>query len=170
MSLQELEKLLNAHTDATAAPTGANNPWVIIVDDDPGVRAALRFALKDMYQLRLCATAVEGVNAVDPEVSAVVLDIKMQGHDGFWAYKAIREKNHHVPIIFNSAHQDAKNPYEIINEYRPFGFVTKGGETDVLLKTVARAVVYSKELRDQAKAMDALQRIKEAMAKPANRK
>lgn len=128
--------------EATEPPvdrsTGA--PQVLIIDDDEDLGAALRLTLGRLYRVVLCNNAVAGIEAVGEDTSAVILDIKMSGMDGFACYSKIREKDPDVPIIFHSAYQDLRDPYRIINEYRPFGYLTKGTELSVLLKTVAEAV------------------------------
>ena len=72
--------------------------------------------------------------------AVVVLDVKMRGHDGFWACDEIRKKNPLIPIIFFSAFQDAKNPYDIINDHRPFAYIMKDGEPSRLLSAIGNAV------------------------------
>lgn len=116
-------------------------PLVLVVDDDPAVRRALQVLLTPKYRVRLCSTAVEGLAVVsESEVAVVVLDVKMRGHDGFWACDEIRKKNPLIPIIFFSAFQDAKNPYDIINDHRPFAYIMKDGEPSRLLSAIGNAV------------------------------
>lgn len=128
--------------EATEPPvdrsTGA--PQVLVIDDDEDLGAALRLTLGRLYRVTLFDNALAGIEAVSEDTSAVILDIKMAGMDGFTCYSKIREKDPDVPIIFHSAYQDLRDPYRIINEYRPFGYLTKGTELSVLLKTVAEAV------------------------------
>jgi DNA-binding NtrC family response regulator len=113
---------------------------VVAIDDDTSIRESLRLHLGDRYQLTLCASAREGVNAVDEETCAVILDVKMPGEDGFWACTEIRKKVLDVPVIFYSAYQNLKNPYAIINEHRPFGYVDKGDDIQKLVQMVDTAV------------------------------
>lgn len=120
---------------------------VVLVDDDAGVLRSVEQLLESKYIVRSCCDAESGVAAVDEDVSVVVLDIKMPGRDGFWAYQAIREKNELVPIIFHSAYQDVKDPYQIMNEYRPFGYILKGQPVGILLSSVTDAVRYSQLIR-----------------------
>jgi DNA-binding NarL/FixJ family response regulator len=54
----------------------------------------------------------------------------------------IKKKKFYIPIIFYSAYQDFKDPYEIINDYRPFGYVVKDGEIKKLLDMLESAVSY----------------------------
>ncbi len=134
-----------------------DHPPILIVDDDAGIRKSLEMLFKDRYKVLLCASAQEGVDAVHEEICAVILDVRMKGYDGFWACDEIRQKLPDMPIIFYSAYQDLKDPYRIINEHRPFGYITKHGEASQLVETVDMAVrlrkmvLYNQRLVEQVK-------------------
>ncbi len=115
-------------------------PLVLVVDDDANMRDSLYLALSRSYRVKTCASGVEGVAAISDEVSVVVLDVKMSGMDGFAAYHEMRKMDADLPIIFYSAYQDVKDPYKIINEFRPFGYITKGEDHADLLHSVATAI------------------------------
>src|SRR5437899_396804 len=138
MSLKELERMIQGDTEGPD-----HRPIVVVVDDDVLVRASLETVLRDTYDVRTCANGVEGVRAVDEATSCVILDVRMPTHDGFWVCKHLRKRAPDVPIIFYSAYQDAKDPYEIINEYHPYGYVVKGDSLATLLTLVANAVRHS---------------------------
>ncbi len=120
---------------------------VLIVDDDSSVRDSLGYALENDYQLIFSSSGEEGIEAVNEEVSAVVLDIKMQGKDGFQTFIEIKKKFPNLPIIFHSAYQDLKDPYEVMNDYRPFGYISKEGEAKKLNDTISSAVDYYKHIQ-----------------------
>lgn len=142
---------INAFLEAEGAPTKRANeerPFVLIVDDDPTIRAALTTVLKKRYQLSLCASAAEGVKAVNDDICVAILDVKMGKHDGFWACNQIRKNYPDLPVIFYSAYQDAKDPYDVINEHRPFGYITKNGDMKRLVEAIDLAVdFYSRFLQ-----------------------
>jgi DNA-binding NtrC family response regulator len=138
-------KDIDAFLEAEGAPSKGMEvvrPHVLVVDDDPTIRVSLSVVLQRSYQLILCASAREGVAAVNDDVCAAILDVKMAKHDGFWTCKQIRQKYPDLPVIFYSAYQDAKDPYDIINEHRPFGYITKGSDTKRLLEAVDMAVSF----------------------------
>jgi DNA-binding NtrC family response regulator len=139
MSFKDLDALIDG--DGLGEREGTEEaPVVLVVDDDAGVRNALRLLLGQSYRVRAYATAQEGVAAVDDEVCAAILDVKMKGYDGFWACNQIRQKYPDLPVIFYSAYQDLKDPFAIINEHRPFGYITKDDDVKRILETVALGV------------------------------
>jgi DNA-binding NarL/FixJ family response regulator len=135
--LRELARRISA-TDA--APAVDPRPLVVVVDDDLGVRQSLSSALGLQFRVLLCGSGDEGEYAVDSRASAVVLDIRMPHRDGFAVYEAIRNKLPHIPIIFYSGYQDLRDPYEVINDYKPFAYISKGSPLSALLAAVQAAV------------------------------
>lgn len=122
------------------------NPAILIVDDDLNVRTALEMVLRNKYDLILCSNGNEGIAKIDLSISVVILDIKMEGKNGFETFTEIKKLNPFIPIIFHSAYQDLKSPYEIMNDYRPFGYVIKEGDGRKLLHTIESAVGYYQQI------------------------
>jgi CheY-like chemotaxis protein len=137
MSFAKLRSLLNSPRRVAAS---SERHTVMVIDDDPVIRETLLLLLDDDYRVIACASAREGVDAVDEHVCAVIVDIKMSREDGFWACTELRKKVPDIPVIFYSAYQDLKDPYAIINDHRPFGYVTKSDDVQQLLDMLAVAV------------------------------
>jgi DNA-binding NtrC family response regulator len=140
MAFKELDHLRAALRPSESPSSPAELPFVLVVDDDPHMRASLELILSRLYRVQLAASGHDGVALVRDELSAVILDVKMSGIDGFTTYAQMRKLDADLPIIFHSAYQDIKDPYEILNECRPFGYITKGEDHSKLLRTVADAV------------------------------
>jgi DNA-binding NtrC family response regulator len=140
MSFKKLDRLLldTAVPQETPSP-GSAAPVVLIIDDDPAIRRALEALLQRSYRLRISDSANAGISLFDADVAAVVLDVKMKGRDGFWACEQIRRMDPLVPVIFFSAFQDVKNAHDIINDYRPFAYIMKDGDSARLLSALANA-------------------------------
>ena len=138
MAFKDLDALLEGENPQQKPEQGG--PRVLVVDDDPAMRKSLDGLLRTSYQVVLAATAREAVAAANDDTCVVILDVKMKDHDGFWACTEIRKKYPTLPVIFYSAYQDVKDPFEIINEFRPFGYLVKDGEPRRLLDTVKLAV------------------------------
>jgi DNA-binding NtrC family response regulator len=152
VSLDDLEKLVQS-------PRGepqSDRPVVLVIDDDAGIRSSLETVLKAKYEVRTCADALEGVRAADKNTACVILDVRMPTHDGFWVCKHLRKRVPKVPIIFFSAYQDVKDPYEIINEFHPFGYVVKGDTLFSLLALVASAVKHTERLKEGRQTVERL--------------
>ena len=123
----------------SAKQKSPRRPLVLVIDDDVSIRQALELVLDSQYQVTLCSSAAEGISAFNEETCAVILDVKMQGRDGFWACDQIRRIAPDVPIIFYSAYQNAKDPFEIINQHRPFAYIAKDGSVQRLLDSLETA-------------------------------
>lgn len=137
---------------ATSSVRAARRPpTVLLIDDDPSIRSALGLVFEDDYDLVACASGTEGLAKMSASVHAVLLDIKLHGEDGFAVYERIRARFSYTPIIFYSAYQNLKDPHQIINEYRPFGYIRKGDDIRRLVQMVKQAVAeYAYHLQREA--------------------
>jgi DNA-binding NarL/FixJ family response regulator len=150
-------KDINAFLEGEGAPSrrvDAERPHVLVVDDDPTIRRSLTIVLQKRYQPIVCASAQQGVDEVTEDVCVAILDVKMGKHDGFWACHQIRRKFPDLPVIFYSAYQDAKDPYDVINEHRPFGYITKSGDTKRLLEAIDLAVSFYTRFLEGKRLLD----------------
>lgn len=152
MSLDDLEKLV----DAIPRTRAEDRAKVVIVDDDASIRSSLMAVLEGDYEVRACRNAVDAIREIDEATDCVILDVKMPGHDGFWVAEQLRSRQQDVAIIFHSAYQDVKDPYEVINEFRPFGYLVKGESLASLLDLVAKACRFSQRIRSRQKTLDRL--------------
>jgi PAS domain S-box-containing protein len=85
-------------------PLGAGGGRVILlVDDEPGIRAAARVALEgNGYRVLLADNGAEAIaiwQARQAEVNAVVIDLAMPVMDGLTAIRALRRMGAAVPIL-----------------------------------------------------------------------
>jgi signal transduction histidine kinase/YesN/AraC family two-component response regulator/HPt (histidine-containing phosphotransfer) domain-containing protein len=135
----------------------SGRPTIMLIDDDENIRETLQLALKDLFDVITCASGDQGIAALTPNVSAVILDIKMKGKDGFETYEEIRHKHANLPIIFHSAYQDVRDPIDILNTFRPFGYIFKGSDLGQLMDTLHNACDYSRILNDNSRLIDELQ-------------
>lgn len=141
MGFETLRQLLQKQVNESRS-IEPEKPVVMIIDDDQHLLDDLAFALKDNYLTTCCSTGAQGLQQIDETVFAVVLDIKMPDLDGFQVFKAIKERFLHLPVLFHSAYQDLKDPYEVMNQYRPFGYISKSADLSQLRDSIASAVAY----------------------------
>jgi len=84
---------------------------LIVVDDEPNIRellaTSLRFAGFEVHSAGDGASALRLVREVDPDL--VVLDVMLPDMDGFTLTRRLREKGHHVPVVFLTARDDTSD-------------------------------------------------------------
>jgi two-component system response regulator MprA len=78
---------------------------VLIVDDEPAVRAALDRALRlDRYEVELAADGREALDRLaEARLDAVVLDVAMPGIDGLEVCKRLREAGDRTRVLMLTA-------------------------------------------------------------------
>jgi signal transduction histidine kinase/CheY-like chemotaxis protein len=96
-------------TALSKATNGETRPRVLIVDDQPSNLLALEALLGDLdIHLVRAQSGLEALRCLQSDDFAVVLlDVQMEGMDGFEAAELIRKRprTRHTPIIFLTAHE-----------------------------------------------------------------
>ncbi|HET6344388.1 MAG TPA: response regulator, partial [Myxococcota bacterium] len=147
----------------TPDPAPSDAPHILVVDDDPLMRDALGMLLRLLGPVVLCDGGAAGIAAVNDETEVVVLDVKMQSPDGFETCNAIQAKYPHLPVIFFSAYQDLRAPFDIMNELHPFGYVSKNGDHRQLTDTVHSAMKYHRQRRENVRLVNTLQALNQQL-------
>jgi two-component system, NarL family, response regulator LiaR len=112
---------------------------ILIVDDDPLARRAIREALAAERDLDICAEANSGVEAIDlarrthPDV--VVMDVTMPGLDGIGATRRILEAQPEAKVVVFSATTDDELALLALRAGAS-GYLTKGIDLAVLPRVV----------------------------------
>lgn len=140
MAFDELDELLGGASRERPRKDGSERPTIVAVDDDRDILRGFEGLFSDRYNLVLCSSGREALAALNEEICAIILDVRMAGMDGFAVCEWIRVRYPSVPVIFYSAYQDSKDPYRIINQYRPFAYITKGDNVSKLTEAVHLAV------------------------------
>jgi two-component system cell cycle sensor histidine kinase/response regulator CckA len=107
--------LLPAYTGATPTPPAAKPRQpaaarrVLIVDDEPMVRAHLRLALEGQgYEVEEADTGNAALSAILQRApSAVLLDVTMPDISGIEVLERLRQRGSRVPVILSSGYHDA---------------------------------------------------------------
>ena len=91
---------------------------VHVVDDDVGIRDALKWLLKSRgLDSKLYPNAEAFLEAFQPgEVSCILLDIRMGKLSGLELFKSIRSLDKAVPVIFLTAHGSIPTAVEVVKE------------------------------------------------------
>lgn len=123
-------------------------PLVIVVDDDAGVRNAMRLLLRsvrlDSVQF---ASANELLERFDPEQpGCLVLDIRMPGMSGLDLQQQLNLQGAVIPVIFMTGHGDIPMAVEAM-QHGAFDFLQKPFRDQDLLDRIRRAIAKDAELR-----------------------
>ena len=86
----------------------ATNSIVLVIDDDPDVRASVGRLLRSVgVDVQLFASISEFLDADPPDgPSCLVLDVRLPGQSGLDLQRKLAAANRQVPIIFITGHGD----------------------------------------------------------------
>ena len=114
---------------------------VLVVDDDPDIRGALRMILE--YEGYTVAEAADGQQALAEldagTIAAVLLDIKMPGMDGFQVLDRIVARENAPPVLMISGHGDIATAVECTRR-GAVDFLEKPPQRERLLVSLANAL------------------------------
>src|SRR4051794_40570552 len=123
-----------------SAPSGPSPAKVLLVDDEPANRLALRAVLEGLDLTLVEAKSGEEAlsRLLESPFAVVLLDVQMPGLDGFETAKVIRsrEETRHTPIIFQTAYEADRAAVERAYTLGAVDFLVKP-----LLPVVLRAKV-----------------------------
>ncbi len=114
-------------------------PTVLVVDDDPGIRIAIKLKLKSQgFNILEAGDGEEALSVLsDAEVDLSILDVGMPGMDGYTLCEHINqdERTEDMPVIILTA-QDARIPEEVAERIRVSRFLMKPFSPRELVQTV----------------------------------
>src|SRR2546421_4622018 len=127
---------------------------ILIVDDEPAARYALRRALEAKHRVAegdSAGAAREAMHREQPDL--VLLDVVMPGEDGIAFLRWMREQGNEVPVLMVSALDTAKTAVEAL-QLGAADYLVKGFELEELRQRVANLL----KLATLEKENDALRR------------
>jgi two-component system, LuxR family, response regulator FixJ len=121
---------------------------IMVVDDDAGVRNAMRALLKSVgLNSVLFGSAQEFLAAYQPsQQGCLVLDIRMPGMSGLELQQQLNMRGAVIPVIFMSGHADIPMAVEAM-QHGAFDFLQKPFRDQDLLDRIQRAIARDSELR-----------------------
>ena len=124
------------------------NPVVMVVDDDAGVRNAMRSLLKSVGLVAaLYPSAQDFLAAYDPtQPGCLVLDIRMPGMSGMELQQQLNLRGAVLPVIFMSGHGDIPMAVEAM-QHGAFDFLQKPFRDQDLLDRIQKAIAKDGERR-----------------------
>lgn len=113
-------------------------PFILVVDDDPGILDALRFLFEgEGYRVKTCEKGDYAESLRDESGDApdlIILDVLLSGKDGRTICRKLKDhlETRHIPVVMISAHPDAERS---AREVGADAFVAKPFAIDDLLAT-----------------------------------
>jgi len=110
---------------------------ILIVDDEPAARYAVRRALENRYRIVESDSAAAARSALTTErPDLLLLDVVMPGEDGIHLLEWMREHGNQVPVLMVSALDAAKTAVEALH-LGAADYLVKGYELEELRQRVA---------------------------------
>jgi DNA-binding response OmpR family regulator len=114
---------------------------VLVVDDDPDIGLGLRDLLEhDGYRVYVAVRADECLAAAtEAHFDAVLLDLGLPDHDGFYVLNALHAMEPRLPVIILTAFAATDKSAESLSR-GAFAYVTKPYNRDELRAMLKRAI------------------------------
>ena len=125
---------------------------VLVIDDEPGIREALRQVLEyEGYDVRAATSGPEGISTYSEfRPHLVFLDVKMAGLDGLETLSRIKTLEYAAPIVMISGHGTIATAVAA-TQRGAFDFLEKPLDTDRLLVTVRNALAQAELAGENAR-------------------
>jgi len=132
-------------------------PSVVVIDDDPDIREALRTLLRSVgLQGRAFASVPEFLKSGRPEgPTCLVLDVRLPGRSGLDFQRELCAANIDLPIIFITAHADVAMSVQAMKG-GAIEFLTKPVRDQDLLDAIQLGLERDRARREGEKALAAL--------------
>ncbi|WP_405121367.1 response regulator [Pseudomonas petroselini] len=108
--LPSVDELTDRQANATltvSSTTSATGKKVLLVDDDPAVRAVTLQMLESLgYTVVEACDGIQALEKIDPTIDIVVTDFAMPGMTGSELASAIQTKRPQMPIVFVTGYAD----------------------------------------------------------------
>jgi FixJ family two-component response regulator len=135
-----------------------NEPTVVVIDDDVGIRDALQSLLRSVgFQVELYPSVQEYLDHGHLDgPGCLVLDVRLPGRSGLDFLDDLTKANSHVPVIFISGFADVPMSVRAMKA-GAVEFLTKPVRHQDLLEAVQSAVERDRVRRSSDQAVAALQ-------------
>jgi two-component system nitrogen regulation response regulator NtrX len=131
---------------------------VLIVDDEAGIRQALKQVLEyEDLEVRVAASGGEAISVyTEFRPHLVFLDVKMAGLDGLETLTRLRDLDARAQVVMISGHGTIATAVEA-TQRGAFDFLEKPLDTDRLLLTVRNALAHAELVGENARLREAAQ-------------
>lgn len=127
---------------------------VLLIDDDPRVRASLKMVLDPVYDILQASDGHEGIDVFrkdDPDL--ILLDVILPGTDGLAVLQALRMENKTTPVIMLTGTKSVKTAVDAM-KLGAADYLSKPFDVDELRIVIDR-VLNSSELEREVKQLRA---------------
>ncbi len=127
-----------AATGAGTPPTGGR---ILVVDDEPSIRAVLRAHLRRAgHAVRVAASGEEATRLLDAEpCDLLITDLKMPGMDGMALLRWCQRQHPGLPVVILTAHGTVDSAVEALKRGAR-DYITKPFDLDEMLRVVERTL------------------------------
>jgi DNA-binding response OmpR family regulator len=112
MTMNDAEQMTG---EAQLTPKANDNEVILIVEDNPDMRAYLRDSLKDSYKILEAEDGEQGLKkGVKAMPDLIISDVMMPKMDGYELCRKLKsdERTSHIPVILLTARADAESKIE----------------------------------------------------------
>jgi signal transduction histidine kinase len=155
--------MLTEKFTAVAAPSMADKPVVLVVDDEYGPRESIAFSLSGEFAVETAERAKEALGKLrGRQYAAVVMDIRMPEMDGIRALEELRKIDPHVSVIMLTGYGTLLTAQQAMvagaNQY-----LRKPPDIPELIDSVRKQVQATRMRRAQAQAAAEAQKLNVAL-------
>lgn len=119
---------------------GSTSSTIVVIDDDPSVRRALRRLIRSAgMAVTTHASAEEFLAAGGPAADCLILDVRLPGMSGLDLQRLLAESGRDLAVVVMTAHEDQVVRRTALGA-GAVDFIAKPFDRDRLLGAVARAV------------------------------
>jgi DNA-binding NtrC family response regulator len=114
---------------------------ILICDDEIGVRESLQLILSDKYDIVLAEDGKSAIREIEcnPDLKAILLDIKMPALNGLEVLKHIKQRNSNMPVIVVTGYQSVEAAVESLNT-GAISYITKPFKSETVIETLEQAI------------------------------
>ena len=129
---------------------------ILVVDDTPTNLSFVESVLKDKYKLALAKSGERAIKYLEKtQVDLILLDIMMEGMDGFETFEYIRKlpMNQNTPVVFLTADINVENEIKGLH-MGAVDFIRKPFVPEVMLNRIARVLQLEELMMDLEKKVE----------------
>lgn len=144
--------------------TSGYTPTILVVDDDPSMRAALADLFRSVdHQVVLFQAAPDLLRYATSDLEGcLVLDIRLPGLSGLELQKQLADQKIHLPIIFMTGYGDIPMSVRAMKA-GAVDFLSKPFRDQDMLDAVAQALKYDARRRRETAALNETRKLHETL-------